>query len=235
MAEKRDVIFTPIINRALFSKDIKNKDKFILIKLKSMSKNNISNITIANLKKKCYISDNRTILQSLKSLRQYDFISYAEFDSIPKQPIQIELVYYEDDHKSYTKVDNEMIEKICTIFKNPHNPLILYYILENGYNVDYEYSCPNREFIKEYITVSNKVLTEYILTMHTNFICEYCQGIFVNNPDDEYNNYSGRLRNRYIPNTIQYKQGESYIGKRRYARHKHSSFFFKETKPINDG
>lgn len=233
MKEQKNVIFTPIINRALLSKDIKNKDKFILIKLKSMSKNNISTITITNLKKKCHISDNRTILQSLKSLKQYEFISYDEFETIPKQAIEIKLIYYEDDHKSYTKVDNDMIDKICNLFPNPHNPLILYYLLENNYNVSYEYSCPSREYIKEYITVSNKTLTEYITIMHNNFICEYCQGIFLKSDDGEFN-HSNRLRNRYIPNTIRYKQGEDNIGKRRYARHKPKSFFFKETKVVND-
>ena len=227
---EKEILYTPITNRALFSKDIKTKDKFVLIKLKQMSKNNISKIKINQLKDKCYMSDNRTIVQSLSRLKEFNFINYEEFKSIPKLQIEITLIQTEED-SIYTKIDNEMIDKICELFPNPYNPLILYYILESRYNVEYGYSCPNREELSEYITISNNRLTEIVLIMHENYICEYCQGIFVTltNGMTDYD-YSSRLRNRYIPNTIAYKQSEDNIGKRRYSKHKPKDYFFKELK-----
>lgn len=209
------------------NKELNNKDKYVYLKLKQKSSKGKSSITVSNLKRSCGISDNRTILKCLSKLKQYEFIKYNDFDTIPKSNIDI---FIHDSSESFVKVDNEIFEKIESIFKpNQHNAIILYYYLEKEYNASYGYACPSRDEIASVTKLNNMNVSEITKIMHNNFICEFQQGDKVVNDVSEFG-YT-RTRNRYIPNTIKYSKdgvNDNPNNERRYKRHKSKKFFFKD-------
>lgn len=225
--EDKKVRFIAIRNEALLNSELKPFDKYLLMvledrKLFKTENDGWYNIEIRGkkLRKLTFTSDNRTILRSLNRLKNKGLVDYDfdKFHSVNKTLIKINC------KPPFVLVDREMFYKIneLDIKEKPYNILVLYYILEHYHNPNYGngengIACPSRRMINDSLKMNSKKMSEYIILMHDNYICEFCQGRFYDK--------NQRSRNRYLPNTIQHKNGEPNIGNRRYKTHKRESYF----------
>ncbi len=222
--------FISIKNEALLDGSLKAMDKFILMILENrkllITKSGHSytiSIRAKKLKGLCHVKDNRTLLSSLNRLKKGKYIKY-EFNSInntDKMNITI------DCSPPFTLVDEEMFDKLCELNTGEPKPyaiVSLYFILEHYHNPnlggEQGLACPSRDMINSAVSIRSDKLTKYFTMMHDELICEFAQGKF-------FGGEMIRTRNRYLPNSIKHKKGESEVGlsKRRYKIHKRKSYF----------
>jgi hypothetical protein len=211
---EKDSQFLKIDSRIIFDTTLGSTDKFTYAMIVLNSKDSKCNINNKQLKDICRISDNRTLYKILSNLSERWYITTDD-----------NCIYLNDISEEVIKIDKEIIE-YCSKYekKIQHHSIILLYILEYNFNVDYGYSFISREELSKYLKVNNAMLTNIFNILHEDMICEFCQGEFMSN------DISSRTRNRYVPNNIKHKIGEIIDGKRRYYDHIPKEFFFKELK-----
>jgi len=247
--------FISIRNDALLGNQLKSIDKYLLMilenrKLLSTKNKNWYTIEIRTkkLKELSLITDGRTLLKSLERLRSFNHIRYDLEKNIStgkdKLPNTSKMKIEIDCSPPFTMVDEVMFNDLKFLetkniktdkmrINKPYQITVLYYLLEYYHNPTHGGSrgiaSPSRRQLSESITINNETLTEYLVAMHKNMMCEFRQGKLYD--------FNQRTRNRYLPNTIMHKANEEFIGqnRRRYKIHKKDSYFKLPTDNIDDG
>ena len=226
-------------------KEINTKAKYLYIILKMVSHNDKVNIYYNNLIKKLGWTDKRTLQKYLKILKDNKYIDYAFDRIVGNSKIEISLKF----KKPFIQIDRELLERGIErgierrentnkeesnlTQAQVENGIILLYYLENKYNSNWGYACPNREEILNVIGINNGGLSKIINYYHSKYICEFCQGEIISNLSKErelqtkeninknQKNSKMRLKNRYIVNNMTTNK------ERRYKIHKNKEYFFK--------
>jgi len=206
------------------NKEVNVKAKYLYITLKKHSVKDKVNIRYNTLMNSLQWTDKRILKKYLDILKNNRYINY-EFDVIHKY-ISIEIIIV--GIKPFIMMARDIVEQalsinVETVECKPRSKLfwreksILYlYLMEDKFNNEWGYSCPNRKEI-ESILSSNNIDTKKIIDYcHENMICEYNQGIIVNADSGKVQ----RSRNRYLPNN------KDKDGKLRYQYHKSIEYFF---------
>jgi len=195
------------------SKGMCTKAKYLYIILKKHSANNIVKIKYSNLMESLKWTDNRTLKRYLIVLNNFGYIEY-KIDSTriySDNVLELKIV----NIKPFILLAREVVEKGLKYDKESYSRekgIIYLYLMEDKYNEEWGYACPNRKEISDIIGLNNGSVTDIIKYYHDKFLCEHYRGWKNEETGD-------MIRSRYLVNNIS-KDGNS-----RYKKHKRKEYF----------